>query len=325
MLGLRPIKRIGFALVEVLVVVGVIGVLIGLMLPAVQSAREAARRFACASNLKQLVLAIHAYEGICGGFPPEVSSGLVQGSNQRGRNYSLHSLILPYLEQKVIYDALNFQLAGVNYDDIDPGNGTYSVLNISVFLCPSDPWVGFPQGGNASYRGNSGLCVACSDRFSGAFTPIGLAKLSDFSDGLSNTVAFSEKPVSSLGTPGFSPFRDWLEYSAAPYPQTPDDWLLACGGLSDERGGMSDSGKTWLLSGAIYTLYLAAAPPNSPVPDCGTAFGGGAGVFSARSYHPGGVNAAMADGSVHWYSSSTSKAVWRALSTRRGGEVIGAN
>ena len=141
-------------------------------------------------------------------------------------------------------------------------------------------------------------------------------------DGLSNTLAFSEKPIGSWPNGNFSAFRDWHDLPGSPVYSTADGWVAACSRKADAGGFHLDAGRSWLIYGAIFTQFYTIVPPNSPIPDCGTeAVANGLGIFAARSYHPGGVNAALGDGSVRWFSSSIAVPVWRALGTRAGGEI----
>ncbi len=326
----RTARRRGFTLIELLVVIGIITILVGLLLPAVQSAREAARRTQCQNNLRQLSLALHGFEGSWGGFPPVTYSVLVDRGNSitSPHEYSIQVMLLPYLEQATLANSLNLTLASDYLPPGNPGNTTVASLAIATFLCPSDA-IGHGGGAN-SYRGNVGTCIACGgpDLWNGCFMErIGPA--ASFLDGLSNTLAFSEKPIGSP-TPiaVFSPFRDWFEYVPGyTANMTADGWASACAnpgplGPDYSLAATTPAGRSWQYSGAIFTAFFTAVPPGSPVPDCGTRVGGGEGLFTARSYHPGGVNAAMADGSVRWFGSGVPTSFWRALGTRAGGEVV---
>jgi prepilin-type processing-associated H-X9-DG protein len=102
----------------------------------------------------------------------------------------------------------------------------------------------------------------------------------------------------------------------------PEEFVAICSRLTSAPIPRTDNGRMWLFSGGIYTLFFVSVPPNSPIPDCGTDNLNGRGVFAARSYHPGGVNAAMADGSVRWFASTIDEKTWRALGTRSGGEAV---
>jgi prepilin-type N-terminal cleavage/methylation domain-containing protein/prepilin-type processing-associated H-X9-DG protein len=329
--------RRGFTLVELFVVIGIIGILIGLIFPAVQAAREAARRAQCVKNLTQLILASHSFETANGGFPlsqyidplmlPRVPGPVVAGV------FSLHSRLLPFLEQGNLYDSINFDSPTGGF----PEGGeifhpTVAAISVGAFLCPSDPNSrGTRPLAPNSYRASAGFYEMVREpdgllhtRFEGAFVPIfdlrQVLPLSTFTDGLSNTLAFSEKPIGSGSGGTYNPFRDFLRHDDQT-TYTPDQWVAMCTRLSEHEPSLK-AGASWLYAGAIYTQFFASAPPNTPIPDCGGWRDFGFGLFSARSDHPGGVNAAMADGSVRWFSSSTSMATWRSLATRARGEVV---
>ncbi|WZP00935.1 DUF1559 domain-containing protein [Isosphaeraceae bacterium EP7] len=320
----------GFTLIELLVVLGVIGLLVGLTLPAVQSARESARRVACSNNLRQLGLALHSYIDSWDAVPPSTSTGDAAGSPHRVTYFSPQSLLLPFLEQGGIYNAINFSL-GISYTAnletssgiiaIDPGNSTVIALSVGTFLCPSDPRSG-DDGGANGYRANAGACHGCVGDDVGAFFWGRPNRLSSFRDGLSHTLAFSEKPIGSGHGGTYSSSRDWVYRQSNPTPRSADGWVAVCSRLVETSRARLDAGSNWLISGAIFTTFFVATPPNSPIPDYGYDGFFGAGVFGARSRHPGGVNALTADGAVHWYGSAIDPAIWRSLGTRDGGEVI---
>jgi len=136
----KRLPRAGLSLIELLVVIGIIGILAGLLLPAVQSAREAARRAQCANNLKQLVQACHDFEAARGGFPPALFARFPGPEDQhRYAAFSTHVAILPYLEQGPLYDSLNNSVATFVMDHLDGENATAARTVVDTFLCPSDP------------------------------------------------------------------------------------------------------------------------------------------------------------------------------------------
>jgi len=313
----------GFTLIEMLVVVGVVAILAGLLLPAVQSAREAARRAQCANNLKQIGLALHAYAADSQVFPPS-THGLRSepGTPFYGVLDAPQAILLPYVEQERLYNAINFDLNVYADNVLEPGNATALRQMVPVYLCPTDGFARSARGGN-SYRANVGLCHHCPSEWGGAFFPFGPNRLSGFRDGLSQTLAFSEKLISRPGP--YDPKRDWVRVHLRLGPIGHEEWVRACANLEHPpapRQVRQDAGRTWMIGQAKFTYFFVSVPPNSPVPDCGLQGFGGRGVFGARSHHPGVVNAVMADGSVRSFSSSTEPNVWRALGSRAGGELL---
>jgi prepilin-type N-terminal cleavage/methylation domain-containing protein/prepilin-type processing-associated H-X9-DG protein len=313
----------GFTLIEVIVVMGILAILSALLLPAVQSAREAARRTYCIANLRQIGTALHAYTTAWDGFPPS-SSGFPIPTTEPGVfsavYASIHVSLLSYLEQQTLFNAINFRIPMLVLSDLESGNATVAACSIGTFLCPSDPMAMRTQFGCNSYRANLGDCDACPNEGDGAFYAKGNGNLASFRDGLSNTLAFAEKSVGSLGM--YAPGRDWLRVSSQTM-LTADQWAAQCAGLTDRGLGRLDAGRTWMIAGGISTHFYTASGPNSRVPDCGSDFyNQGYGAFAARSYHPFGVNALMADGSARWFSSTTILQLWRSLGTKDGGEVI---
>ena len=236
-------------------------------------------------------------------------------------------MLLPFVEAMPVANSLNLMLTTAPRTPGNPGNTTAGSLAISSFLCPSDPLALGVGEGLISYRANLGTCVACggTDLWDGCFWER-IGPLAAFRDGLSNTLAFAEKPIGTASATGpFSSFRDWSLFpTTAARGATADSWVSLCSGVEDGDAFSSQprSGRSWLGSGAISTGFFTAASAGSMVPDCGTRSGGGTGNFAARSYHLGGVNAVLADGSARWFSSRIATQVWRALGTRAGGEFI---
>ena len=204
----EPPTRRGMTLVELLVVIAIIGILVGLLLPAVQAAREAARRVRCVNNLKQMGLALQNYARVNDCFPPAWSYSFPYNSA-----LSVHSQLLPYLEHEALYNAINSLVATRRLYDLDEGreNATAARTRVASFLCPSDPYSRSWELGPNSYRANMGQSKGSMPEFDdlGAFSRRGRCRLSGFTDGLSNTIALSEKPISSPA--GGSPFRDWVD------------------------------------------------------------------------------------------------------------------
>lgn len=331
-------RRRGFTLIELLVVVSIIGLLIALLLPAVQSAREAARRAQCVNNLKQIGLALHAYEAAHGSFP--LNMGAHRIDPERGlpwvigsRVYSALTRILPQLDLHPLYASINFEVETFPSDRTSvfpfPQNQTAYATRLSVYLCPSDG-VETPTTHGSNYRGNYGVGPMPSttaenyDSGNGFYTYPGVLGPRSFPDGLSHTVAYSERLRGTGEGSGLAPARDFGDIQVMMYCLDRDaDYALQCARLAATRPfpASRGAGLTWFYGDFGCASYNHAQEPNGRIPDA-ILTGPYWGVITARSLHPGGVNACMADGSVRFVGDSTSRAVWRALGTRNGGELV---
>ncbi|WP_165226994.1 DUF1559 domain-containing protein [Aquisphaera insulae] len=328
---MNPRLRRGFTLIELLVVIAIIAVLIALLLPAVQSAREAARRIQCTNNLKQFGLALHNYESAVGRYP--MACALKVG--QVDETYSVHARILPYLEGQNLYNMINYSL----FWDIQT---TVAQTKIAGFFCPSDP-KGDEQrlSGTINHFGTSyGACGGSwlmwdpniNQVGDGMFLVNRSVKPAEVVDGLSNTIAVSEvKSQSPILRDGGNPSD-----ANVPPPTSPSQ-VGAFGGNFDPTFGFSQ----WVNGLYIHTGISTTFPPNTVVGyqtggqnyDIGfttsrlglTTTGRTYVVFLAKSYHPGGVNTLFMDGSVRFVKSSVAINTWRALGTRAGGEVVSAD
>jgi prepilin-type N-terminal cleavage/methylation domain-containing protein/prepilin-type processing-associated H-X9-DG protein len=327
-------SRSGFTLIELLVVIAIIGVLIALLLPAVQSAREAARRAQCINNLKQLGLALHNYHDVQGAFPlgRAVVPTPPPGYGPFDFSYSPFAKILPFIEQSTILSSLNF-----NLPYLDPANSTAYGSSMNVLLCPSDSHRGLipPGWGGTNYRSNEGTSVAMwygANDLSGVNAnlppPNGLffaglvCRVADVTDGTSNTAAFSEHVLGdfnqSLATDKADTFRPGT------YPATPDDAVNLCRNFDWTNlayQGVSNVGAPWIYGYHSTTSYWHSGPPNSR--SC--MFPPSRIMTTANSMHPGGVNVGFADGSVRFVKDSVSIVTWRSLGTRNLNEVISAD
>jgi len=374
--GNRPRKGrpVGFTLIELLVVIAIIGVLIALLLPAVQAAREAARRAQCTNNMKQLGLALANYESSNACYPlaygqravwdPQNSSGTA-GDSGWG-NWSPHAQLLGYLEGVTIANSLNFNIA--SYENVDNGiQATGACTRINSFLCPSSilplgrygyqddygmSWVSDQLPGN-NYFASVGatVCPWTSANPPGIFataTPgiTGIRAVRDVQDGTSNTIAFGEWKMGDFDTNKLSltdgvnllvysvnGFGDWnsanssMPVGANLFP----GFLNACAGAAKGSVGnwktnKSRLGYTWIQGMYGNSLGNTLLAPNPAYPNCQLEPWGGdmdaPGMWGLSSYHPGGANVAMADGSVRFLKSSTDmRTVW-AIGSRAGSETV---
>jgi len=327
----------GFTTIELLVVIGIISILVAILLPAVQSAREASRRLQCQSNLHQLGIATSAYHGEHECFPPAATQ---QTSIQYGGYFAVHVHLLPFLEQSSVYNAINFALGTYptntlnvgpqgfpNFNAASAADATAMNLAISTFICPSDG-IAFGEFGN-NYRGNVGVgpqwgtSAEFPDSGNGIFPELGSIRASQVPDGLSHTAEFSERVRGSGVQRALDPQRDI--YLAVAVFFTADQLLSACQAAArpNNPDGSARSGERWFWTGRDNTLYNHAQEPNGRIPDC--SYGGAlpaTDMATARSLHPGGVNTLMGDGSVRFTTESIARPIWRAYGTRNGGEVV---
>jgi prepilin-type N-terminal cleavage/methylation domain-containing protein/prepilin-type processing-associated H-X9-DG protein len=317
----------GFTLVELLVVIAIIGILVGLLLPAVQAAREAARRMQCSNNLKQLGLSMHNYESSCKRFP----SGNLAGSSFT-LGLSVHSRLLPYMEQSNIYQMVDF-----NYAYNHANNNVARLQTVPTFLCPSDTFTALAPtlGAGNSYYANSGTNILAGSpptltsdpnygmpECNGIYYRESKVRTGDITDGLSNTFAFAEK-IAGDGNNGIStPVSD--TFQPGTYPANADQAMRDCMAVNVtdlSKQGYSNVGAPWIQAYHSTTLYYHVLPPNTR--SC--MFPPGRIATTAGSRHTGGVNGGLCDGSVRFVASSVDTQVWRAFGTRNGGEVISDN
>jgi prepilin-type N-terminal cleavage/methylation domain-containing protein/prepilin-type processing-associated H-X9-DG protein len=311
-------RRRAFTLIELLVVIAIIGVLIALLLPAVQAAREAARRAQCTNNLKQIGIAIHNYHDTRGALP---GAYLVY----QVTSFSALSQMLPHLEQGNLHNALNFSLP---YSD--PTNTTVLMASVSGFICPSDYPNPIPsRGAQTNYMADMGSWIVWQASTgpnanlpppNGAFYGNSSTRFAAVTDGLSNTGVFSER-VMADGSNGISSPRSDVYFSPAG-PTTIDEAVALCQAINID----DLSNQFPLFMGAPWVngqhVFLHVTPPNSR--SCGF-FTQLRAIMPPSSRHPGGVNLLLGDGSVRFTKDTINVNTWRALGTIRGGEVISAD
>ena len=305
-------RRRGFTLIEFLVVVFIIGVLIALVLPAVQDARNAARRAACSNNLRQIGIALHSYESAAGTLPG-------------GSYYSFHALTLPYLEQGPLFNSINFSLKA--HPRIGWGNQTAYATQLEILLCPSDRTDPRRPSGT-SYAGNRGVGF---DRWkhasNGLFvSDVGSAiRLASIIDGTSTTAACAEW---SLGREGGPPNRNRTVFRTPLIPSGPgefEEFTNACRNLDISEATFHDwsKGENWLHPGLGYSGYNHTLCPNMKTCQNDTLVQHGA--WSSGSQHVGGAHVLFADGHLRFIREGITLSTWRALGTRNGGEAVSSS
>jgi len=295
-------QRLAFSLIELLVVISIVAVLIALLLPAVQAAREAARRAQCVNNLKQIGVALHTYETATRSFPPGYVSSFDASGNDTGPGWGWAAMLLPQVEQKPLFDTVNFNLP---VEDVS--NSTSRLTRIAVFLCPSDSaplaWRAVtrdPRGAPvqnicevaaANYIGMYGTSDPGIDG-DGIFFRDGNIGISNITDGTAQTIGAGERAY-ALGVAA------WVGSvtGTSLFPLTND-------GVGYPR---VESAPGMILGHAGGNLG-----PGDPRAE----------VNQFYSRHPGGVNFVFADGHVAFLKTTMDYQVFRALATRAGGEAI---
>lgn len=362
--------RDGFTLIELLVVIAIIGVLVAILLPAVQAAREAARRIQCSNNMKQIGLALHNYHDVHGCIPTTTTGPDTSGGGCGSGFYSWMAMILPYVEQGNLYEQIDFDVPLSNHCNYS-NNGDYADYGIApghpnaaaartlvaTYLCPSDPAsvlqthddgevlapgnyaanVGWPM---LSYWPGRNQPLERQNGVFGLLNPgqparwqVPSIKFRNITDGLSATAAVAERKVSAVT------FVDTWWGGSTVSPETDENMQSFCGSSIRERSlenwvpycrsvTFSDPiyirkhGHAW-ISGWTFAAntYMHVMPIGER--NCHV-FGGesnGNNMVTPGSYHSGGVNVLMADGSVDFRSESVDLRVWWAQGSANGGEI----
>lgn len=332
-------RRIGFTLIELLVVIAIIAILVALLLPAVQQAREAARRTQCKNNLKQIALGMHNYESTNSVFPPSMA---VNPRITTNASWSIHGRLLPFMEQTNLYNQIDLSRAWGNFPVI-------SNFRVPVYACPSDP-----KSDRARDTGTNGIFLlptcygfnfgtwlvydpATNAGGDGFCFPNSRIRVADITDGTSNTLMVSE-------------VHAWTAYTrngGPPSTAVPNDAATvatyAASGLKDRILPASKDGTghtEWANGHSHHSGFTTTLTPNTDVVfvDNGVTYRNtdyasrqegshltsvSYSCMNSRSYHTGIVQSGLCDGSVRSFSSNIDLRVWRALGTRGGGEVLG--
>ncbi len=335
--GDAMMRRNAFTLIELLVVISIMGLLVALLLPAVQQAREAARRTQCRNNLKQTLLALHNYEQTNRVFPP----GFVFS---RQGSWSVHGRLLPYLDQANSYNQVRLDIEWHNPINLATG---VQKLAVPIVSCPSDPNSGTlcydgPEDGfvkPVNYGFNFGTWFVYDPQTGrggdGVFFPNSSMAPHSIVDGMSNTLACAEVRT-------FQPyFRNTINPGPI-VPSTSASFAQWAGAAEFNLGqDLNDNGgHTEWCEGTVHDSgFTTAFTPNSSVPylhsdgytydiDFNSRYEGSSlteqtyAAVTVRSYHSGIVHVALLDGSVRNISDSISLAVWRSLGTRNGSEIM---
>jgi prepilin-type N-terminal cleavage/methylation domain-containing protein/prepilin-type processing-associated H-X9-DG protein len=387
----RVEKKSGFTLIELLVVIAVIAILVALLLPAVQQAREAARRTQCKNNLKQIGLALHNYHDVHSVFPMTTTESNPEGAGCGNGFYSWLALILPQIDQTNLYDSINFNVGmmdrcdhNANVDEdfgviMHPGpyvNGKISISSshtnaaaaatlVSSFLCPSSPYnlaesyvgsagpapgsymanIGWPRWTNGLGANNQFPQVQQENGFLGTISPKTpntwqqpRVSIRDISDGLSNTLAVTERSIYSYSVD----LEDYHDVGKTQHHSTSQTWCLNEGsgrsltsrlqncsiaplgfGQYPHPNWAVGRGRAWISGWAeAANTYTHVMPINTT--NCAYHFRHHLGMYLAtpNSDHNGGVNALMGDGRVIFLNQSMDLIVWWSIGSRNGSEVV---
>ncbi|QDT14557.1 DUF1559 domain-containing protein [Alienimonas californiensis] len=373
----RPASRSGFTLIELVVVVLIVLILISLLLPNVEQAREAARRSQCQNNLKQLGLAMHNYHATHKLFPTQGGGTSAAGEEGNAEELSAFVALTPYIDASRHWNVIAQRLAENADGSPrtppwpamgpEPGNRNYGPWQTqnSVFLCPSDPAGPANTGGPEDVMADTNYAFNAGDNAAGGYGAVEVEgggrpaargafvfrewiALDDFADGTATTLLFAEigrgdggRSYQGYALRNAGAAKPPLEYDDERGVLNPSACLAAAGNVSEPQtyptaAALHARGSRWNDAGGVYTGFNAILPPNGP--SCLlTNDPRSPGLLSAGSFHTGGVQVGMVDGSVTFISETIDAGdpgaagvtdgespygVWGALSTRAGGDTV---
>lgn len=341
----RSTKRRGFTLIELLVVIAIIAILIALLLPAVQQAREAARRTQCKNNLKQLGLALHNYHDVHDTFPQAARGALHPNHADWGygewTGFSAQTMLLPMIDQAPLYNQIDITHSGSE----DPVTGDLGGTLLPAFHCPSDTsldpidthgphtWASginylVNTGPNVSYQAADGANVG-PFHWQDSRRP---TKIRDIKDGTSNTILMAERTRgdlnnSDVGDGDVIAFGgDRAAIQPMTFPTVAElETTFNTTDCPTGTGQYSTVGQSWMKPANGWTMLSTMQGPNGRIPDC-SAGGGltdGPGLIGARSRHEGGAQVLMGDGAVRFVSENIDHTLYQSLGGKSEGNVIG--